>query len=102
MEQIDLFKQAELVVAVHGAGLTNTVFSEPRTEVIEILPPLCAMPAFFKIALANNLSYHYFVVSDEEFSDGVDYSHWKHEPAKYNRRNVIIDVKKFGQFLQAL
>jgi capsular polysaccharide biosynthesis protein len=35
-QQIDLFAGAEVVVAVHGAGLTNMVFSAPGTQVIEV------------------------------------------------------------------
>ncbi len=98
-EQIQIFKNAELVVAVHGAGLTNILFCRPDTKIIEILPPLCATPAFFKIAIANDLQYRYFIAKDEEISDPVDYATWEHSPAKYNRRNVIIDVEEFGNLL---
>ena len=37
-EQIARFRAARTVVAVHGAGLTNLVFSAPGTRVIEIFP----------------------------------------------------------------
>jgi len=37
-ETIELFSKADLVVAVHGAGLTNTVFSPPDCKVVEIIP----------------------------------------------------------------
>lgn len=36
LEQILLFKNAEIVVAAHGAGLFNLHFSKPGTRVIEI------------------------------------------------------------------
>ena len=35
-QQIDLFAGAEVIVSVHGAGLTNMVFSAPGTQVIEV------------------------------------------------------------------
>ena len=35
-QQIDLFAGAEVIVAVHGAGMTNLVFSAPGTRVIEV------------------------------------------------------------------
>ena len=38
-EQIALFGQAEAVIGVHGAGLTNAVFSAPRTLLIDLITP---------------------------------------------------------------
>lgn len=35
-QQVDLFAGAAVIVAVHGAGLTNMVFSAPGTQVIEV------------------------------------------------------------------
>ncbi|HWB51990.1 MAG TPA: glycosyltransferase family 61 protein [Stellaceae bacterium] len=37
-EQVRLFAQAEIVVAAHGAGLTNIGFCKPGTKIIEIIP----------------------------------------------------------------
>ncbi len=39
-EQIMLFNQAEMVVAEHGAGMTNCLFCQPNTKVIEIFQAL--------------------------------------------------------------
>jgi capsular polysaccharide biosynthesis protein len=36
-QQIRLFRQAELIVAPHGAGLTNIVFARPGCTVLELL-----------------------------------------------------------------
>ena len=38
-EQAQLFANAEAVVGVHGAALTNLVFAAPGTRVVEIFPP---------------------------------------------------------------
>jgi hypothetical protein len=38
-EQATLFANAKIVVAAHGAGLTNLVFCQPKTQVIEIFHP---------------------------------------------------------------
>jgi len=35
-KQIALFNNAEMIVASHGAGLTNLLFAKPKTKVIEI------------------------------------------------------------------
>ena len=38
IDSISLFSKARLVVAVHGAGLTNMVFSPEDCKVVEIIP----------------------------------------------------------------
>jgi len=37
-EQVQLFADAEVVLGVHGSGLTNTIFSPPGSTVIELQP----------------------------------------------------------------
>jgi capsular polysaccharide biosynthesis protein len=37
--QARLVREAEIVVATHGAGLANLIFARPGTQVIEIVPP---------------------------------------------------------------
>ncbi len=37
-EQIYLFKNAEFIIGPHGAFVTNLIFCEPNTKVIEIIP----------------------------------------------------------------
>jgi capsular polysaccharide biosynthesis protein len=36
-EQVILFRQAKIVVSIHGAGLTNTIFMEEGTAIVELL-----------------------------------------------------------------
>jgi len=37
-EQARLIHEAEIVVGTHGAGLSNLIFAQPRTQVIEFVP----------------------------------------------------------------
>ncbi|HQT84429.1 MAG: hypothetical protein B7Z58_07710 [Acidiphilium sp. 37-64-53] len=39
-EQVKLFSNSSHVVGIHGAGLTNVVFCQPNSSIIEILPCL--------------------------------------------------------------
>ena len=36
LEQVALFHQAKMIVAAHGSCLTNLIFCEPNTQVLEI------------------------------------------------------------------
>lgn len=46
LEQVRRFASAEFVVAPHGAGLSNLIFSPPSARVIEFMPD-CEMRPFF-------------------------------------------------------
>jgi len=49
-EQIGAFSCAELVVAPHGAALTNLVFLPPGAAVVELFPAGCVLPDFWRLA----------------------------------------------------
>jgi hypothetical protein len=58
-EQVRLFHQANVVVAPHGAGLTNTIFSG-RIRVLELLGRQ-PVPVFFFLSLSLGQRYHYLL-----------------------------------------
>ncbi|MBC5992539.1 glycosyltransferase family 61 protein [Pontibacter cellulosilyticus] len=58
-EQVSLFKNAEVVVAPHGAGLTNLVFCRPGTQVIELFAREYTPPLYADLASKVNLKYNY-------------------------------------------
>lgn len=55
-EQARLFNQASVVVAAHGAGLTNIVFCQPGTTVVELYGEHLA-PCFWAISALGKLHY---------------------------------------------
>jgi hypothetical protein len=56
IEQIVLFHNAEIIVGEHGAGLTNILFCEPKTKVIELFQAL--VPAdYWWISRVCDLDY---------------------------------------------
>lgn len=55
-QQVELFYDAEAVVAAHGAGLTNLLFS-PHLKVLELFPTWYLIPHFYY--LSKSLDHHY-------------------------------------------
>ncbi len=55
--QIQLFQQAEFVIGPHGAGLTNLVYCNAGTKVIEIGSPIRPLGFFYFIAHHRGLPY---------------------------------------------
>jgi hypothetical protein len=55
--QIRLFSNAKLVIGAHGAGMSNVVFCEPGTRVIEIRAPFFYNGTVASIAQALPLNY---------------------------------------------
>jgi len=65
-DEVRLFSQAEIVVAPHGAGLTNIIFAKNDLIVIDLFGSY-GSPCFF--FLANALGFHYgYLASDKSFT----------------------------------
>lgn len=65
-EQIDLFSGAEVVVAPHGAGLTNIVFAQPGTKVLEMFAASYVHLGLWTIAESvGGLDYSYLVAEGD-------------------------------------
>jgi hypothetical protein len=83
-DQIELFYDAEAVVASHGAGLTNLIFSE-KAKVLELFPS-----QFF--------SLHYYSLAQ---SMGHTYQHW-HGNEKTLNSNFSVNVPQVKILLERL
>lgn len=56
-EQAEIFRNAEIVAALHGSALSNLVFCEPGTKVIELLPGDYTNVVFWKLSSVMKLEY---------------------------------------------
>ncbi len=83
-EQIALFRGVKIVVAPHGAGLANLVFSRPGTRVIECFAHDYVNGCFAQLAEACGLDYTPMVVPGE--------GPWGTSP-KSNRINFTIEIE---------
>lgn len=62
-EQIALFAQAKVIVAPHGGGLTNLLFCQPGTAVIELFAPSYIRHYYWPISHHLKLR-HYFITGE--------------------------------------
>jgi capsular polysaccharide biosynthesis protein len=60
-EQVELFSEAEIVVAPHGAGLTNILFQAESIPVVDIFEPGHLDKAFWGMSQALGHRYWYFL-----------------------------------------
>jgi hypothetical protein len=58
-EQAEIFSQAEAIVALHGAALTNLLFIQPGVKVIELIPYGYVNNCFYVIASYGEADYFY-------------------------------------------
>ena len=92
-DQINIFKNAKVIVGYHGAGFANLVFSYPKTKVIEIHPyPDAEFRDVIKvISDIKQLEHKFFFVDYKkniEKSDNMSYF------------DGIVDISKFNNFIK--
>lgn len=57
-QQIQTFQEAQVIVAPHGAACVNLVFCQPKTTLIELLPPTYPHPMYGILSHLAELDYH--------------------------------------------
>ena len=70
-EQIELFYDADAVVAGHGAGLTNTIFSE-EIKVLELFPTAFVLPHYYYLAQSLGHNYGYWCAQEKGICDNFE------------------------------
>ncbi|MBO0351716.1 DUF563 domain-containing protein [Phormidium pseudopriestleyi FRX01] len=60
-EQIAIMASAKAIVAPHGAGLSNAVFCQPGTKLIEIFAPRYVENCYWILSNQINLDYYYLI-----------------------------------------
>ncbi|MEO1653524.1 MAG: glycosyltransferase family 61 protein, partial [Bacteroidota bacterium] len=90
-EQVNLMQESKWVIGPHGAGLTNLVFAQPGTKVIELIHPKAVKRLFWSLSELMHLSYHYFFAEGELIPPGQD--------SYLNSEDLEIDIHKLSQML---
>jgi capsular polysaccharide biosynthesis protein len=71
-EEVELFTQAEVVVATHGAGLTNVLFAPPGLVVVDMIPASKMPWAYVYWTMSEELSHRYWYFVAEDAGDQGD------------------------------
>lgn len=91
-EQIEAFRNARVILAPHGAGLTNILFCRPNTTLIEIFPEGGVHgSAFLRIASQLNFNYYYVV------GQKVENRQSRKNP---NNADLILEKSSFFSFVR--
>ncbi|NES67125.1 MAG: glycosyltransferase family 61 protein [Okeania sp. SIO2D1] len=90
MEQASLLYHAKNIVSPHGAGLTNIIFSQPGTKLIEIFSPHYINSVYWEISNQCKLDYYYLI--GEDFDNKDD----KHHGAK----DIFVDIDSLHSLLE--
>ena len=90
-EQISIMHNAKILVSIHGAGLTNMIFCQSGSSVLELsLKNQVMDKCFFNLANAMDLKYYYqFCESDNDFND-------------YHTADIFVDSNKLEKNLHKI
>lgn len=82
-EQANMFKNAEIIIGSHGAGLSNFIYAEKCRLIVDIIHQEHPQDCFYNAAAIFNIDYYYFQCA------GAEVRSYK------NNDDVIIDVERF-------
>ncbi len=96
-EQAALFSQAKVVLAAHGAGLTNITFCAPGTRVIELYGDFM-QPCYWVVSDLCELDYYnHYCGRSEEMVDYYDRSH--ENLHQLMQTGFSVDMKELDELL---
>ena len=87
-EQIEIFSNAEKIIAPHGSNLANIIFCKPGTEIYEIIPSFrdnekILEDRYLNLSLINDLKYNKII------ADTVDVTNHSNLAKKYIHANIL-------------
>lgn len=71
-EQVLRFGNADVVVAVHGAGLTNLLFARPGATVIELFPENCVKSTYLWLASRMGVAHHALLGTKGDYNQAFE------------------------------
>lgn len=96
LEQIKLFSQAEIIIAPHGAGLTNLVFCTPNTKVLEIFSSSYIGLCYWFLSNVKYIDYYFIVDRNNNSSRDINKCFVDGE------RNIMVDIEDLKKILEIM
>jgi capsular polysaccharide biosynthesis protein len=90
IDQIGLFANAEVVVSIFGAGLTNMLFCPSQTRLLVIYPEYFHDAAYRILASTLDVSYYYLVGKTPDVS------------VPPQQEDVLVNINEFRESLDRL
>jgi len=84
-EQVQILENAEVILAPHGATLTNLTYLNPPLSVIEIISP--RTPRALYMHIASTLGFHYYGV----YSNHLD-----------EEEKIMVDIEELRNIMRAI
>lgn len=105
-EQARLFASSEIVIAPHGSGLTNLLFCQPGTRVVEFFSHTYVNPCYWALSNAAGLDYYCMLGLGErpaEPPEGMDLGAWFFDHLRLDRKHgtdINVDLDALVLILQ--
>jgi EGF domain-specific O-GlcNAc transferase len=92
-EQLKIVRKTDVLVGVHGAGMTHVLFLPPGSAAVEIFPPELVYPVYRN--LAKLMGMHYFSAHARKPGEGK-------KPAAHSQRDTSPSVYKSEEISERL
>ncbi|RYX82912.1 glycosyltransferase family 61 protein, partial [bacterium] len=89
-QQACVFSEARFVVAPHGAGLTNLVFSQPGCKIIDIFSPEWVNGCYWVLSSQLDLKYAY-LIGEGEANTIIG-----------KNTDIVVDMEKFDRLFSMM
>jgi len=93
LKQVELMATASVVISPHGAGLSNLVFCQPGTKIIELFTS-DYVPNYYQVISNICQLEHYYLIGEivtEKIADNLSHS---------KQQNMRINIEEFIQLLE--
>ena len=107
-EQIEIFSNAEKIIAPHGSNLANIIFCKPGTEIFEITPSFndnekTLEDRYLNLALMNDLKHNKIIADTVDVENhsplAIKYIHTNVLSQSNYYKNLIVKIQKLSELI---